>query len=374
MPRHDVAIYAPGAASYYDDADPLDSGGAERQTVLLARELARRGLRVAHIVFPVQRPVSDPSAPVTLVPTARPDAASAALRLTRKLVDVRRGLAAADAAVQVFRGADGTLGAGGAWCRVRRRRLIFAGANDADFTLQTFGGPRDPRIAMYRLGLRAADAIVVQSENQTRLAREGFAHVQAPLQVNSFVAPAEVADGGGEAFLWVSRLVDYKRPFLYADLAAALPEARFWMLPIRSADADHEDTLAELRRRAADLPNLELLEQRPHAELQALVGRAVAMVNTSSFEGMPNTWLEGWARGVPALTFSFDPDGRIARHGLGIDAGGDWDAFVAAARRLWERRADRDGRSEHVRAYVRDAHGTRVGDAWETLVRRLVEQ
>lgn len=372
MPRHDVAIYAPGASSFYDAAETIVSGGAERQTVLLARELSRRGLRVAHVVHPVAEPVQEDGAPVTLVEHAETEASNPALHLARKTADVWRALSRADAAVQVFRGADGTLGVGGAWCRAHRRRLVFAGANDADFTLGTFGGRSDPRVPMYRAGIRAADAVVVQSEQQLRLAREHFPRASSPLQVNSFVAPADPAPGGGEAFLWVSRLAEYKRPLLYADLAASVPEARFWMVVSESADPGAEATLAEVRRRASELPNLELLDQRPHAEMQELVGRTIAMVNTSSFEGMPNTWLEGWARGVPALTFSFDPDGRIARHGLGVSGKGSWDDFVAATRRLWGRRADRDGLSDRVRAYVADAHGAQVGDAWEALVRRLL--
>ncbi|MEA2126929.1 MAG: hypothetical protein QOI80_3711, partial [Solirubrobacteraceae bacterium] len=223
---------------------------------------------------------------------------------------------------------------------------------------------------LFRAGLRATDAVVVQSADQVGLARSRFPRLD-PIQINSFVEPAPPSDAPGEAFLWVSRLVDYKRPLLYADLAAAVPEARFWMIAIETLDDAYASTLAELRRRAAALPNLELLDQRAHAELQALIGRAIAMVNTSSFEGMPNTWLEGWARGVPALTLSFDPDGRIAAHALGVAAAGDWEAFVAATRRLWERRADRDGRSGTVRAYVEDAHGTSVAAAWAELVERL---
>jgi glycosyltransferase involved in cell wall biosynthesis len=214
------------------------------------------------------------------------------------------------------------------------------------------------------------DAVVVQSADQLELARRRFPRAAEPVQINSFAEHAAAATAPGEAFLWVSRLVDYKRPLLYADLAAAVPEARFWMVPIRTTDAQYAQTLAELERRAAQLDNFEILAQRPHAELQQLIGRAVAMVNTSSFEGMPNTWLEGWARGVPALTLSFDPDGRIAQHGLGIAADGDWEAFVGGARRLWDRRTDH-ALAAGVRNYEHDAHGTQVAARWAELLVRL---
>jgi glycosyltransferase involved in cell wall biosynthesis len=368
MPRHDVAIYSPHAGLFYDRAAERAGGGAERQTWLLARSLARRGLRVAHIVYPVMDPEIDPQAPVTLVQRPRPAAAGSLRSLSGEAVELWRALDQADAAVQVFRGAAGTLGVAGLWARRRGRRVVFAAANNADFTLEAFGGRQDPRAALFRAGLRMADAVVVQSVDQLNLARTRFRHLRHVEEIPSFVAAAPVVEGPGEAFLWVSRLADYKRPLLYADLAAAVPEARFWMIPARSAEPSFEASLAELHRRAGELGNLEIIEPRPHAGLQELVARAVAMVNTSSFEGMPNTWLEGWARGVPALTLSFDPDGRIARHRLGVSAGGSWEAFVAGARELWEHRADRDGLGPGVRAYVAEVHGRQVEDRWAELL------
>jgi hypothetical protein len=60
LPRHDVAIYSPNAWLFYDGESEHGGGGAERQTWLLAQSLARRGARVAHIVYPVAHPSSIP--------------------------------------------------------------------------------------------------------------------------------------------------------------------------------------------------------------------------------------------------------------------------------------------------------------------------
>jgi hypothetical protein len=62
-PRFDVAIYMPLAAAHYRRSGPV-GGGAELQTVLLARALATRGVRVEHIVYPVEDPApAGPSSP-----------------------------------------------------------------------------------------------------------------------------------------------------------------------------------------------------------------------------------------------------------------------------------------------------------------------
>ena len=79
---------------------------------------------------------------------------------------------------------------------------------------------------------------------------------------------------------------------------------------------------------------------RSRSALAELYDRAVAVVSTSEFEGMPNTLLEGWARGVPALVLSHDPDGLIARHGLGWCAGDSVDRLAALAQAAWSERDD----------------------------------
>jgi glycosyltransferase involved in cell wall biosynthesis len=42
-------------------------------------------------------------------------------------------------------------------------------------------------------------------------------------------------------------------------------------------------------------------------------------VNTSDSQGSPSSYLQAWVRGTPVVAF-FDPDGVIAREGLGYVA------------------------------------------------------
>jgi glycosyltransferase involved in cell wall biosynthesis len=374
--RRDVAIYAPGAACLYERR-PQVAGGAERQTTLLASGLTRAGLQVAHIVLPVEEP--DPALPSNLalvqrrlVTTGRGPAARAA-----QLRQMWSALAEADAAVYVFRSGLPALGITELFCRLHRRRLVFAASNDLDLTLAFFEGRR-PERELYKLGVRGADAVVVQSRKQIELARRTFPRLSRVVELPSFAAPAPLSTATPEAFLWVGRLDKHKQPMRFVELAEAMPGARFWMVarrldPERSGGSPgggpDPELEREVRERAAGLPNLTMLEQRPHGEAMELVERSVAVVNTGRAEGMPNLFLEAWARGIPVLTFEFDPDGRVASAGLGESADGSAERFQEGARRLWETRGDRRDLARRVRAHVESTHGIEaVTSRWLRLV------
>jgi glycosyltransferase involved in cell wall biosynthesis len=365
--RHDVAIYTPHAAGIYDAAYG-SGGGAERQTVMLARELVGRGLRTAHIVYPVEQPLRDERMPTLVM---RPEQPLSRRGLVLEPGVIWRAMARADARLYVFRTAHASIGMGAAWTKLMRRRLIFSAANDSDFTMSLLAA-HPTRLRLYKAGAEAADAIVVQSAQQVGMAHDVFPGHRV-LEIPSFFESAPPARAPADGFLWAARLTEYKRPLAYLDLAEAMPEARFRMVGVSNPGDTSPELEAEVQRRAAALDNVELSPRRPHREVMELLERSAAIVNTSSTEGMPNVFLEAWARGIPALTLEFDADGRIERHGLGVSARGSWEDFLAGARDLWARREDRGGYGPAARAYVEATHGpAAVGAAWAGLIEDLL--
>jgi glycosyltransferase involved in cell wall biosynthesis len=368
--RNEIAIYTTSAytAGAYDRARGRDDGGAERQMMLLARALSERGLRVAHIVPAPREPVELPY-PLELVPRGPYAGRRPVIGPLLEIRTIWRALAAADARVVIVRTASPVVGIVAIYCKLTRRPFIFSSSNVSDFTLERMSG-RVGRF-LYRLGLRLADAVVVQSDEQAELAKQVHRSLRRARRIPSFAEPAPPSDPrSGDAFLWFGRLVDYKQPMSYVELARTVSEARFIMIPVITHAGPRE--VDELRTAAGGVPNLELLDPLPHAELAALIESAVAIVNTSVLEGMPNAFLEAWARGIPVLTLQFDPDEVVERERLGISARGSWDRFVEGARELWERRSDRDGLARRLQGYVGETHSMdAVGAQWSELIREV---
>jgi glycosyltransferase involved in cell wall biosynthesis len=136
-----------------------------------------------------------------------------------------------------------------------------------------------------------------------------------------------------------------------------------------TADEQNHGLARKVVERCRNVTNIELLDSRPRTELLGLIESAVAMVNTADYEGMPNIFLESWARGVPALSLIHDPDGVIERESLGFFADGSPERFAAQARRLWQTRRNQSELQERCRDYVAREHGPDwVVDRWvETL-------
>jgi glycosyltransferase involved in cell wall biosynthesis len=248
--------------------------------------------------------------------------------------------------------------------RLTRAGFVYSSANVVDFDL----GRLEPahNVWLFERGVRAAAEVVVQTDEQARLCQSRFG--RDPVVIRSIAERAEPRRAAPEAFLWVGRMVPYKRLDLYLELAAAVPEARFQVIAVPGG-ADQPEIAARLASAREELPNLEVLGPRPRAELGPLIDRAVAVVNTSQYEGMPNLFLEAWARGVPALAFSHDPDGVVARHELGSFARGSQESLASLAREQWEARGDQRELAARCIGYVQRHHDVEaVCAAWRSTI------
>jgi hypothetical protein len=364
----DVAVYAPWAGPLYErGGGPV--GGAEVQSAHLARALAERGYRTAHIVS--GRNLPEREGDVRILPLSEDYLGGGVGRRRATLSALR----AADARVYVQRSAGYETGWVALFARAARRRFVFSSSSTADFVLDRAVARRGgtgledgAARAQYLLGLRLANSVVVQTEEQRALARDRRG-IDARV-IRSFCETQPASDELRNAFVWIGGLAGSKDPLAYLELARRLPEASFRMV---AADRGAlSGSLAEdVRAAAASLPNVLLVDWLPRGEVLELYRTAVAVVNTSHFEGFPNTFLEGWASGAPALSFRVDPDGVIVRHGLGAVCGGSLDELARAARELWEHRVDADGSGP--RDYVARVHDPRVvGGEWARLIEELI--
>ena len=163
--------------------------------------------------------------------------------------------------------------------------------------------------------------------------------------------------GSGDAVLWVGTIHAYKRPELVLELARRLPHRRFVMI---GGSATGEELVAgyyeQVRDAARRLPNVEFKGFLPLEEVERCYGRGRVLVNTSFYEGMPNTFLQAWARGIPTVA-TVDVGARV--DGRSIYATfSDVEKAAIEIERLFSDQGHWAQASERVRRYFDSEHST----------------
>jgi glycosyltransferase involved in cell wall biosynthesis len=273
-------------------------GGAEVQQAILARLFARHGHRVSMITLDFGQP---DRTTVDGVRVHKAFSMKQGLPMVRflhpRMTSMWRALEAADADIYYSRSASMWLGVIAQFCRRRGRRVIYAGASDKDFVPGQGGQIRYARDRwLYRRGLAAADAIVAQNELQRATCKATYG--REPVVIPSCYELPERKAAAEDLVLWVGTLHVNKRPELLLDIAERLPRRRFVMV---GGPGPNAALYEEIRARAARLPNVEFKGFLPLAEVEPWFDRARVLVNTSVYEGTPNTFLQAWARGIPTV-------------------------------------------------------------------------
>lgn len=360
----DVAFYMPYMATILAAAgDP--PGGAETQVLMLARGLAKRGWRVALISNPGPAALPREIDGVRILVQREIGGGSRSSRRIARLREIGRTLLSFDTRVLVQRSAGSLTGLIALGAQAKRSRFVYSSANVIDFDFHRLESSRWA-VSLFHLGVRLAEHVVVQTAEQARLCRQRFG--REPVVIKSLAEREPLRTGAPEAFLWIGRLAHYKHPEAFVSLASDLPQAEFRMVTVATGVLERR-TLDELHQASEASQNLKILDARPRGQLGELIARSVAVVNTADYEGMPNIFLEGWARGVPALALSHDPDGVIEREGLGAFARGSRERFAELARSMWSERADQAELAAACQAYIAREHSIdAVVDSWERVL------
>jgi glycosyltransferase involved in cell wall biosynthesis len=310
----------------------------------------------------------------------------AARRLVRRPLDAD-GVAVEDERIAVYRQVDADVycvfGVSdfsaelAAFCRAKRRRLVVFLGSDIDVSADYIRGS-DDRNQYGSTGhsgwftLSSADVIVAQTTTQARLLRERHALdavvIPNPVELEKLSPPFQGRTDGQRHALWIGKSDRVKQPEVLLELATRCPEVRFVAVVNRSDPVLFDQILAQRP------PNVEVVEHVPIREVEELFAGAFALVNTSAFEGFPNTYLQAGKYGVPILSLGVDPDGFVRRHRCGVVTDGNLGELADALREIRRSPTRAAEYSANVSQYVREHHNLRdrVADLQGVLLRLAV--
>lgn len=278
-------------------------GGAEVQQSILARLLAQAGYRVSMICLDYGQAPRIMMDGVTVHRAYRTDAGLAGLRfIYPRLTSMWQLMKEVDADIYYQRTASMLTGVVAAFCRRHNKRSIYAGASDPDF----LPGRQDIRYRrdrwLFERGLAMVDRLVAQNTTQQQRCLDNYAR-HSVIIPSCYELPENTVSGPRNSLLWVGTISRNKRPELLLELAKRLPQFKFIMVGGPSSTPSNGSYFDTIRQAAGALPNLEFKGFLPLSQVEPYFDRAAILINTSSHEGVPTTFLQAWARGIPTVAF-----------------------------------------------------------------------
>lgn len=342
-------------------------GGSEVQQSILARAFLKRGYRVSMICMDYGQSEGVEIDGVRVLKAHTPHGGLPVLRfLHPRFTSIWAAMKRANADIYYQRACGVHTGYVAAFCRQHDRKFVYAAGSDVDFD------PKRPVIryrrdkAIYAWGLRHADVIVTQNPAQLERCREVYDREPVPVQ-SCYTPPDNFQADPRGYVLWVSTLRKLKQPEAFIELARRLPQYHFRMV----GGADAQEYFDALRGLAGSVPNLRFVGFVPHIDIEREFDGARLFVNTSEFEGFPNTFLQSWARGIPTVSF-VDTGSSVNGHPV-VNRVTTLDDMASAVRGLMEDDAVwREAGARCVACYANQHSESAVVGNYEAIFEKLL--
>jgi glycosyltransferase involved in cell wall biosynthesis len=277
-------------------------GGAEVQQGFIARALAQRGYRVSMISLDYGQEEGSVVDGIRMYKAQRPDEGIPIIRFVHpRITKMWRAMKRVNADIYYNRSSSVVTALTALFCRRFNKRSIYAAASDMDFV----PGREEIELArdkwIFQWGLKRVDEVVVQHAGQQLNYRRNYGR-EATLIPSCCVPPAGAHNDRAGYALWVARMGESKRPELLVEIARRMPGIRVVMVGGPGGGPRGEALYRAVREAAASVPNLELVGFVPYAGIDRWFNGARILINTSKFEGFPNTFLQAWSRGIPTVS------------------------------------------------------------------------
>lgn len=338
-----------GAHLALDPAARRVAGGAELQVALLARELVTRGHQAVLLGADTGQPdgISWEGIKVRNGGSFDTGGIGDTLRAWPRIHSI---LSQERPDVVVIYGWTTLLYVLAWWRRIIPFRLVFVCALDAEID-GDFRRKNPLRGLLFERGMRCSDHRFSITADQAALFHaKGMDCTVTRLLIKG--KPVAVPSGKPVDLLWVARCDAVKRPELFLEVARRFPNSS-----CRMVCSPHDRPLwNRIREQAGSLPNVEFLETVPYHEIQGHFDAARIFVNTSSHEGVPNTFIHSGLGLTAIASLEIDPDSMFSHFAAGAQAHGDFEELVEKIGVLLSDQVELKSAGEESARYVAEWH------------------
>jgi glycosyltransferase involved in cell wall biosynthesis len=133
-----------------------------------------------------------------------------------------------------------------------------------------------------------------------------------------------------------------------------MPQFQFTLVALPTET--EPDFARQIEVQAATLSNVEFYPGLDPKELVSIYRRRSVLVNTSDYEGLPNTFIEAAANGLALASLRVDPGGMFSQERAGVAADGDMDRLTNLLSELLTDEVGRTRWAERAREFLKSRH------------------
>ena len=265
-----------------------------------------------------------------------------------------------------------TTGLAAIYCKIFNKKFLYSIANKPDVEDSTKKGFT---YKIFRYGLRNADFIIAQNNEQMELLKElNYESSSQAIVLKSGYPIKNIKEKTIDKsyILWIGRAVNWKRPELFLKLALLFNNRSFMMICTKYVDQRYWENLKNL---AEKIPNLKFIEFVKFSEIDDYFKKAKVFINTSIYEGFPNTFLQAFKYKTPVISLNVNPDTIFNEYNLGYYCNNNFDLLKENFSLLVQSSELQEMVGEKAYSYVSKFHNIEIiGRQWSKVINFITEK
>ncbi|MHA1194080.1 MAG: glycosyltransferase family 4 protein [Promethearchaeota archaeon] len=254
-----------------------------------------------------------------------------------------------------------TTGLTAAYCMIFRKKFIYSIANKPDVDSSKNG----LIYKIFRFGLKHADYVIAQNHEQMDLLKKlkikNPAHALV-LKSGYPLRKSGIDISSKSDILWVGRAVNWKRPELFIKLALMFKNHNFKMICTKYVDQEYWEDIKKLTE---NIPNLKFIEYVKFSEIENYFKKAKVYINTSVYEGFPNTFLQAFKYETPVISLNVNPNNIFDDYNIGYYCNDNFDLLKEKLSELMQNSTLQETIGRNAYSHVSKFHDIEIiGKQW----------
>ena len=271
--------------------------------------------------------------------------------LIKQIIDFYGVFNKIGADIYIQRGLSPFSGIIGVYCRIFNRKFVYMMSHDRE-TDGTYEKNNNLLKSFFaNLVFKYSDLIITQSEYQKRnLKRRKIESII----IKSGYPILEHIGIKKKYILWVGRSDDWKKPELFLKLAELNPDFKFVI--ICPPSTYNPKLSGKINKESQKLNNLKFVDFVPFNQIDKYFQEAKILVNTSTQEGFPSTFIQAAKNKTPIVSLNVNPDNFLEEYNCGVCCNNNFELMNKNLNILLSDKNSYKRMSENTYNYVKKNH------------------